>query len=137
LTETETSTSTEVGGGVTLGGGVVAGGLTGAGGVGAGVTATGALAALFENTWSVSFSDTLTASANPDPGATAPSTEAVTVTVAEPPLAIDPSEQLIPDVVEHEPCDGDADTTENPVGSVSASVTPVAPSGPLSEIVSV
>jgi hypothetical protein len=57
-------------------------------------------------------------------------TDATTVTVAEEPFAIEPSEQLIPDVVEHDPCDGVADTTEKPAGSVSVSVAPVAPSGP-------
>jgi hypothetical protein len=94
------------------------------------VTFTGALAVLFDILGSCWPAETLTASSYPEPGVTELPTEATTVTVTEELFAIEPSEQLIPDVVEHDPCDGVADTTEKPAGSVSVSVAPVAPSGP-------
>jgi hypothetical protein len=93
-------------------------------------TVTGVLAELFDDTGSCSFADTLTASAYPEPGVTELPTDATTVTVTEELFAIEPSEQLIPDVVEHDPCDGVADTTEKPAGSAPTSAAPVAPSGP-------
>ena len=58
-------------------------------------------------------------------------TVAITVTVAVPVLAIGPSVQLTPLVVEQVPCDGEAETTVRPGGSESSSWAAVAVSGPL------
>ena len=50
--------------------------------------------------------------------------------VAEPPLAMVPSEQLTRPVPEQDPCDGVAETNAAPAGKTSLTVTPAAELGP-------
>jgi hypothetical protein len=50
--------------------------------------------------------------------------------VAEPPLAIVPSEQMTALLKVQDPCDGDAETNVVPAGKMSVTVTPAAEMGP-------
>jgi hypothetical protein len=54
----------------------------------------------------------------------------VSVTIAVPPLAIVPREQLTDAVPVHVPCDGTAERNDVPAGMLSVTVTPVADAGP-------
>ena len=59
----------------------------------------------------------------------------MSVIVALAPFARPPSEQVTVDVPLHEPCVGIAETNEEPAGSVSVTVTPVAAERPLFVVV--
>ena len=95
---------------------------------GAAVAVTVAVALLFAGTGSVSVAVTLAVFAIVPPTTGAVTTSA---TVIELPEASAPAEHVTVAVPVQVPCDGVADTNVVPAGSTSATVTPVAPLGPL------